>query len=53
MNESLNMHKAKLEDLIAQLRREEFKVLGPVARDDSVTFDEVRPATHSARRQDP
>lgn len=42
MNESLNMPKAKLEDLIALLWREEFKVLGPVARDGSVTFDEVR-----------
>jgi hypothetical protein len=38
MNESLNMHKAKLGDLIVLLRCEEFKVLGPVARDGSVTL---------------
>ncbi len=42
MNESLNMPKAKLEDLIALFWREGFEVLGPVARDGSVTFDEVR-----------
>jgi sulfhydrogenase subunit beta (sulfur reductase) len=42
MNEPLHMPKAKLEDLIALLWREGFKVLGPVARDGSIAFDEVR-----------
>jgi ferredoxin len=42
MNERLHMPKAKLEDLIALLRREGFKVLGPIARDGSVAFEEVR-----------
>ena len=42
MNEPLNMPKARLEDLIALLWREEFKVLGPIVRDGNVAFDEVR-----------
>jgi len=42
MSESLRMPKAALEDLIAILWREGFKVLGPVARDGTVAFDEVR-----------
>ena len=42
MNEPLNMPKARLEDLIALLWREEFKVLGPIARDGNVAFEEVR-----------
>lgn len=41
MGESLHMPKTALEDLIAILRREGFKVLGPVARDGAVAFDEV------------
>ena len=41
MNEPLNLPKAGLEELIALLWREGFKVLGPVARDGGVTFDEV------------
>jgi ferredoxin len=45
MNESLSMPKTMLDELIALLWREEFKVLGPVARDGAVTFDEVRRAT--------
>jgi hypothetical protein len=36
------MPKTALEDLIAILSREGFKVLSPVARDGSVAFDEVR-----------
>jgi len=42
MSEALHMPKAALEDLIAILWREGFKVLGPVARDGAVAFDEVR-----------
>ena len=42
MSESLHMPKTALEDLIAILWREGFKVLGPVARDGAVRFDEVR-----------
>jgi sulfhydrogenase subunit beta (sulfur reductase) len=42
MNEALNLPKARLEDLIALLWREGFKVLGPVARDGGVAFEEVR-----------
>ena len=42
MSEALRMPKAALEDLIAILWREGFKVLGPVARDGTVVFDEVR-----------
>jgi hypothetical protein len=42
MSEALHMPKAALEDLIAILWREGFKVLGPVARDGTVAFDEVR-----------
>ncbi|MGO9268422.1 MAG: 4Fe-4S dicluster domain-containing protein [Candidatus Binataceae bacterium] len=42
MNEPLHMPKTALEDLITILWREGFKVLGPVARDGAVAFDEVR-----------
>jgi len=42
MTESLHMPKTALEDLITTLWREGFKVLGPVARDGAVGFDEVR-----------
>jgi ferredoxin len=42
MNESLQMPKAALEDLIAILWREGFKVLGPVARDGAIAFEEIR-----------
>ncbi len=36
------MPKAALDDLIALLWSEGFKVLGPVARDSGVSFEEVR-----------
>ncbi len=42
MSEPLHMPKSALEDLITILWREGFKVLGPVARDGAVAFDEVR-----------
>jgi sulfhydrogenase subunit beta (sulfur reductase) len=42
MNEHLSMPKAALEDLIGLLWREGFKVLGPVAHDGGVAYDEVR-----------
>jgi hypothetical protein len=42
MNESLTMPKAGLDELIALLWRDGFTVLGPVARDGGVTFDEIR-----------
>ncbi len=42
MNEPLKMPKAVLQDLITLLWGEEFKVLGPVARDGGVAFEEVR-----------
>jgi sulfhydrogenase subunit beta (sulfur reductase) len=42
MSESLHLPKSALEDLIAILWREGFRVLGPVARDGAVGFDEVR-----------
>jgi hypothetical protein len=42
MNEPLKMPKAALQDLITLLWGEEFKVLGPVARDGGVAFEEVR-----------
>jgi sulfhydrogenase subunit beta (sulfur reductase) len=48
MSESLHMPKAALEDLIAILWREGFKVLGPVARDGAVAFDEVRKVSNMA-----
>jgi sulfhydrogenase subunit beta (sulfur reductase) len=48
MSESLHMPKAALEDLIAILWREGFKVLGPVARDGAVAFDEVRKVSDMA-----
>ena len=42
MSEALHMPKAALEELIAILWSEGFKVLGPVARDGAVGFEEVR-----------
>jgi sulfhydrogenase subunit beta (sulfur reductase) len=42
------MPKTSLEDLIAILWREGFKVLGPVARDGTVGFDEVRKVSELA-----
>ncbi len=42
MTEPLHLGKTAIEDLIAILWREGFKVLGPVARDGAVAFDEVR-----------
>ena len=48
MSESLHMPKAALEDLIAILWREGFKVLGPVARDGAVAFNEVRKVSDMA-----
>ena len=42
MSESMHLPKPALDDLIAILWREGFKVLGPVARDGAVAFDEVR-----------
>jgi sulfhydrogenase subunit beta (sulfur reductase) len=42
MNEPLKMPKAALQDLITLLWSEEFKVLGPIARDGGVAFEEVR-----------
>jgi sulfhydrogenase subunit beta (sulfur reductase) len=42
MNGPLHMPKAGLADLIAQLWSDGFKVLGPVARDGGVAFEEVR-----------
>jgi ferredoxin len=41
MSESLHLPKAALEQLIAALWREGFKVLGPVANDGAVAFAEV------------
>lgn len=41
MSDSLHMPKAVIEDLIALLWTEGFKVLGPVARNGSVGFSEV------------
>ncbi|HVN89295.1 MAG TPA: 4Fe-4S dicluster domain-containing protein [Candidatus Binataceae bacterium] len=41
MNEMLRLAKAGLDDLIAVLRQEGYRVFGPVARDGGVTFDEV------------
>ncbi len=41
MSEPMHMPKAGLENLVAILRRDGHKVLGPVARDDGVAFDEV------------
>jgi hypothetical protein len=45
MNGSLTMAKAALDDLIALLWREGFKVLGPAVRDSGVAFSEVRKTT--------
>lgn len=42
MNEPMHMPKADLDNLVAILRREGRKVLGPVARDGGVAFEEVR-----------
>jgi formate hydrogenlyase subunit 6/NADH:ubiquinone oxidoreductase subunit I len=42
MNGLLQMPKAGLEDLIALLWRDGFKVMGPVERDGGVAFEEVR-----------
>ncbi len=42
MSESLRMPKAALDELIAILWRERFEVLGPVASDGAIAFDEVR-----------
>jgi ferredoxin len=42
MTEPLHLGKTAIEDLIAILWREGFKVLGPVARDGAIAFDEVR-----------
>jgi sulfhydrogenase subunit beta (sulfur reductase) len=42
VNEPLKLKKAALQDLIDLLWRKEFKVLGPVVRDGSVAFHEVR-----------
>jgi len=42
MNEPMLLPKAALNDLIAILRDDGYKVLGPVARDGGVAFDEVR-----------
>lgn len=44
MNGPMQMPKAALDDLIALLRRDGFKVMGPVARDGGVAFEEVRKA---------
>jgi sulfhydrogenase subunit beta (sulfur reductase) len=41
MSESFHLPKTGLDDLIAALRRDEYKVMGPVARDGGVAFDEV------------
>jgi ferredoxin len=41
MSESLHMSKAALDDLITVLRCDGFKVLGPIACDGSVAFEEV------------
>jgi ferredoxin len=41
MSEALNMPKQALDDLIALLWQQQFKVLGPVASDGSVCFSEV------------
>jgi hypothetical protein len=48
MSESLHMPKTALKDLIATLWREGFQVLGPVARDGAVAFDEVRKVSELA-----
>ncbi|HYB90125.1 MAG TPA: 4Fe-4S dicluster domain-containing protein [Candidatus Binataceae bacterium] len=48
MNEPLSMPKAVLDDLIALLRGEGLKVLGPVANDGGVTFAEVRAVSDMA-----
>jgi sulfhydrogenase subunit beta (sulfur reductase) len=42
MNGALNMPKARLDDLIALLWHEKYRVLGPVARDGGVAFEEVK-----------
>ena len=51
MTESLHLPKDALQDLIAILWREGFKVLGPVARDGGVLFDEVRRHRRPAGRR--
>ena len=50
MSESLHLPKSALEDLIAILWREGFQVLGPVARDGAVGFDEVRKVSRPGSR---
>jgi ferredoxin len=42
MSETVHMPKSALDGLIAALRHDGYKVLGPVARDGGVAFDEVR-----------
>jgi len=42
MNESLRMPKSSLDDLIALLQGDGYRVLGPIARDGGLSFDEVR-----------
>ncbi len=44
MNEATRMPKAALDNLIAILGREGYRVMGPVARDGTVAFDEIRSA---------
>ncbi len=42
MSRQMHMPKSALEDLMSILRADGYKVLGPVARDGGVAFDEVR-----------
>jgi sulfhydrogenase subunit beta (sulfur reductase) len=42
VNESLTMPKPRLDDLIAVLQGQGYRVFGPVARDGGIAFDEVR-----------
>jgi len=48
MNNPLHLPKAGLENLIAILRSDGYKVLGPVARDGGISFDEVRTVSDMA-----
>jgi ferredoxin len=44
VNETFHLPKAGLDELIAMLWRDGYRVLGPVERDGAVSFDEVRAA---------
>ncbi|MBV8135072.1 MAG: sulfite reductase subunit A, partial [Deltaproteobacteria bacterium] len=42
MSETVHLVKSALDVLIATLRQEGYRVLGPVARDSGVAFEEIR-----------